>query len=428
MTLAAGAEAVLDIQALGAQGDGTANLDGETVRVEQALPGERWRVRLVDRRRGGWDALPLERLAGGERALPSCRHYGPCGGCRLQHAPAAVYAAFKRRRIEAALAHRGLGGVEVAEPLLSPPGSRRRLRLAWSRGGRKAVLGLRGRRSHAVVDLAECPVARPELMALLPPLRDLVAGLDAAARDGEASLTWTDAGADLLLELARPPSLAERQELAAFAARTGLARLATVRGRDTETLISPRRPVVSLAGTPVAVPAGVFLQATAEGEAALAAAVAGLTRPRDRVIDLYAGIGTMAFAALAAGARSVHAVEIAPAACAALSAARARSVTVEPRDLAARPLLAAELARFDLAILDPPRAGAAAQARELAASTVPRLAYLSCDPESFARDARLLVDGGYELGRVQPVDQFLWSAEVELAATFTRPAARRRRA
>lgn len=428
MTPAAGAEAVLDIQALGAQGDGTATLDGEVVRVEQALPGERWRVRLVARRRGGWDALPLERLAGGERAPPPCRHFERCGGCRLQHAPMPVYAAFKRRRIEAALLHRGLAGITVAEPLISPPGSRRRLRLAWSRSGGRVVLGLRERRSHAVVDLAECPVARPELVALLPALRELVASLDAAARDGEASLTWTDAGVDLLLELARPPSLAERQHLAAFAARTDIARLATARGRDSETLIAPRRPVVSLAGTPVAVPAGAFLQATAEGEAALAATVAALTRPRDRVLDLYAGIGTMTFAALAAGARGVHAVEIATAACAALSAARVPSVTVEARDLAARPLLAAELVRFDLAILDPPRAGAAAQARELAASTVRRLAYLSCDPESFARDARLLVDGGYELSRVQPVDQFLWSAEVELAATFTRPATRRRRA
>jgi 23S rRNA (uracil1939-C5)-methyltransferase len=429
VTLAAGAEIVVDIAALGSLGDGVATLDGETVRVEQALPGERWRARLAAQRRGGWDALPLERLAGGERAIPACRHFGRCGGCRLQHAPAPVYAAFKRRRIESALAHRGLDSVEVALPIVSPPGARRRLRLAWSRSGGKVALGLRERRSHAVVDLAECPVARPELMALLPALRELIAGLGAAAaREGEASLTWTDSGPDLLLGLTRPPTLAERQQLAAFAGEAGLARLALAEGDGIETLATLRQPMASLAGTAVPLPAGAFLQATAEGEAALCAVVAALVRSRDRVLDLYAGIGTMAFAALAAGARAVHAVEIAPASCAALSASRVPALSVESRDLARRPLTAAELGRFDLVVLDPPRAGAAAQVRELAASAVPRLAYLSCDPESFARDARALVDGGYDLRHVQPVDQFLWSAEVELAAAFTRPAARRSRA
>jgi 23S rRNA (uracil1939-C5)-methyltransferase len=426
MTLAAGAEAVVDIDRLGAQGDGEARLDGQTVRLEGALPGERWQARLSGRRREGWDAQALHRLAGPDRAKPACRHFGTCGGCRLQHAPVAVYAGFKRQRIVTALARRGLGEVEVAPPMISPPGSRRRLRLAWLRADRRVVLGLHERRSHRVVDLAECPVARPELVTLLPALRDLLGDVAAVGREGELQLTATSSGVDLLLDAAGPPSLDERERLAIFARTVGLARLSLATAGSVDIIAALREPAVSFGSTAVALPPGAFLQATAEGEAALCAGIASALRPRDRVVDLYAGLGALGLAALAAGARSVHAVESDPAAATALAAAHRPGLSVETRDLARRPLLPAELARFDLVILDPPRAGAAPQARELVASTVPRVAYAACDPESFARDARTLVGGGYVLERVQPVDQFLWSAEVELIAAFARPGRRRR--
>ena len=269
MSLAAGSEIVLDISSLGAMGDGIGRLDDETVRLEYGLPGERWQARLLARRRDGWDALPLQRLSGPGRADPPCRHFDACGGCRLQHAPPAVYTAFKRDRIVTALARRGLADVAVAEPLVSPPGSRRRLRLAWARSGRRVTLGLRERRSHRIVDLTECPVARPPLVALLPALRDLLGSFAAAAREGEAVLTATANGVDLLLDTARPPTLDERERLAAFARAAGLARLALSVDGAVDVLAAPSQPVIELSGSLVTLPPGAFIQATAEGEAAL---------------------------------------------------------------------------------------------------------------------------------------------------------------
>ena len=427
MILRPGAEVELEIAALGALGDGIARLDGETVRLAQALPGERWRARLASPRRDGWDAEPLARLGGGvERAEPACRHFGSCGGCRLQHVPPGPYGAFKRQRIAEALRRRGLGEAVVAEPLVSPPGSRRRLRLAWSRRGAAVILGLRRRRSHAIVDLVECPVAQPRLVAAIPALRALLGEPGPFPPQGEASLTVTAAGVDLLLDAARAPTHEDRQRLARRAMEMDLARLALAIDGAPEVIVAPRPPAVTLSGTSVGVPPGSFLQATAAGEAVLCAEVAAAVGRRDRVVDLFAGLGTLSLAALAAGARSVQAVEAVAEACAALAATRRPGLSVARRDLARRPLLGAELEGIDLAVLDPPRAGAAAQAGGLAVSKVRRIVYASCDPESFARDARTLVDGGYVLGRVQPVDQFLWSAEVELVATFGRPTGRGR--
>lgn len=426
MSLAAGAEVELRITALGAMGDGVAELDGQTVRLEGGLPGERWRARLLSHRRDGWDAVPLAALEGSVRAEPPCRHFDLCGGCRLQHAPHELYVAFKRQRVAAALARRGLGEVPVAEPLLSPPGARRRLRLAWLRQGGGTVLGLRQRRSHRIVDLETCPVAAGPLVAALPALRRLLGGLDLFPREGEASLTLTAGGIDLLLDAARQPGLEERRRLADFAQETDAARLSLAIGGAAEIVVAPRPPVVELSGVAVSLPPGAFLQATAEGESALAAGVVAALRPRDRVLDLFAGLGTLSLAALAAGARSVHAIEGEAAACLTLAATHRSGLSTERRDLARRPLAAAELARFDLAVLDPPRSGAVDQARELAGSAIGRIAYASCDPESFARDARILVDGGYVLEHVQPIDQFLWSAEVELVSRFARTGRRRR--
>ncbi|HMR32098.1 MAG TPA: RsmD family RNA methyltransferase [Geminicoccaceae bacterium] len=426
MTTRPGAEVELEIAALGSMGDGVARLAGEPVWLATTLPGERWRARLLSHRRDGWTAEPVERLTGGERAQPACCHFANCGGCRLQHAPADVYSEFKRRRIVEALRRRGLVETVVAEPVVSPPHSRRRLRLAWTRGSGAVSLGLRQRRSHAVVDLAECPVARPRLVAAMAPLRAMLAEPGPLARQGEASLTDTAMGVDLLLDAARAPTLEERERLAGWAERMNLARLALAIDGVVEIVVSPRPPAVVLSGVAVALPPRAFLQATGEGESALCAGVAAAVRRADRVVDLFAGLGTLALAALAAGARSVQAVEAAEDACAALAAARRPGLSVERRDLARRPLLAAELKRFDVAVLDPPRAGAVAQTLELARSEVPRIVYASCDPESFARDARLLVEGGYLARTVQPVDQFLWSAEVELVATFHRPLRRGR--
>jgi 23S rRNA (uracil1939-C5)-methyltransferase len=262
-------------------------------------------------------------------------------------------------------------------------------------------------------------VARPALVSLFGPLRAVVSRLAAA---GEVLLTETRAGLDLGLELAAL-DLGARQDLANGAEQLDLARVAL---RD-EPVIVRRAPWVELAGTPVPVPPGAFLQATAEGEAALRAAVAAAVGPGQRTIDLYSGLGTLGLAALQAGAAAVHAVEADRAACAALVSTRRAGLTVEQRDLERRPLVAQELRSFDTALLDPPRAGARPQVEHLARSQVQLVVYAACDPASFARDARILVDGGFELSEVQPIDQFLWSAEIELVAAFRRRATRRPR-
>jgi 23S rRNA (uracil1939-C5)-methyltransferase len=426
------AERELTIVALGAAGDGIAESADGRVYVPWALPGERWRARL-DRElpQGGWRATPLACLAEAPRAKPPCPHFGRCGGCRLQHLPPDLYAAHKRARIVEALARRGLPGEVVGEARVAPPASRRRLRLGLARSGRRLLLGFRERGSRRLEPVDACPIARPELAGALPALALELAAALGAPEPAELSLTLTDTGLDLLLHTdRRAASPAERRRLPAAADRLDLARVSWAVGDGPpEPIVVRRRPVVRFGAVAVEPPAGAFLQPTAWGDAALAETVAGWAQEARRAVDLFAGVGTLTFA-LAAGGRQVRAAEGDPASAAALrqaaSAAGFGGVTAAARDLARRPLAAAELKGIDLAVLDPPRAGASEQARELAASPVPRVVYASCSPESFARDARTLVDHGLALLEVRPIDQFLYSAEVELVARFGRPAAPRK--
>ncbi|MGD9507771.1 MAG: class I SAM-dependent RNA methyltransferase [Geminicoccaceae bacterium] len=415
-------EAEVAIEALGAAGDGIATLDGGSLFVPGALPGERWRVRAGP----GGRAVPLLCLQAVPRAVPPCPVFGRCGGCRLQHLTAADYAAFKRRRVTDALGRQGLPAGVVTEPRIGPPASRRRLRLALTRVDGRLRLGLRERSGHAVVALDQCPVAMPELATLLPVLGAALQPWLSRPWPAEASLTLTDAGPDLLLHAARPPTAGERAGVAVLARDAGLARIAWQAGGPPEALLTLRAPVVRLSGVAVEVPPGAFLQASAFGEAELAGAVADWAGEPRQAADLYAGLGTLTLP-LAGRARRVLACESDPQAAAALRrAAGGRGVTVAERDLVRRPLQPVELTQ-ELVVLDPPRAGAQTQCAALARSRVPRVIYASCHPESFARDARLLTGGGFVLEEVRPIDQFLWSAEVELAARFVRTSGRANR-
>lgn len=414
----------LAIEALGAAGDGIAAADGRRIFVPGALPGERWRVRLPAT---GDRAAPIACLEPVTRAEPVCRHFGRCGGCRLQHLTAADYAAFKRQRIMDALARQGLPTTAVTAVRIGPPASRRRLRLALTRSRGRLRLGLRERSGHSVVPLEMCAVAHPTLVDLLAPLGEALAAWLAGPWPVEASLTLTDAGPDLLMHAVRAPRADERATAASLATGLGLARVAWHSpGTPPEALITLRQPIVYLSGHPVEPPPGAFLQATAFGEAELAAAVAAWGEGARAAADLYAGVGTLTLA-LAGRVRRQLACESEPAAVAALRrAAAGRNATVIERDLERRPLQPAELDQ-DLVVLDPPRAGAMAQCSALAKSTAPRIIYASCHPESFARDARVLVDAGFALEEVRPIDQFLFSAEIELVALLTRRARRDRR-
>ncbi|GAA0600071.1 hypothetical protein [Caenispirillum bisanense] len=288
--------------------------------------------------------------------------------------------------------------------------------------GKGLTLGFNARASHTVVAIDTCLLPEPALWALVAPLRRLLAGLPTPPRGGDVTVTLTDSGADVVIDLTDHPDLAGWEALAAFAAEHDLARLSLrVAGASPEVAAERRPPLVRLGDASVALPAGGFLQPGKAGERALVdqvlAAVA--TAPAGPVADLFGGIGTFALPLLAAG-RSVHLAEGAKPAVAAVAALGLPGLTAECRDLFDRPLAGKELKRFAAVVFDPPRAGAAAQAEALAADGPPLVVAVSCAPATFARDARLLVDGGYRLDAVTPVDQFPWSAHVEVVAVFRR--------
>ena len=368
-------------------------------------------------------AAPGDRLQGDGTVLPGphhqappCRHFPECGGCQLQHLDDDAYAAFLTERVASALAAQGLSA-PVLPPHLSPPRSRRRATLHAEPTGGRIRIGFAAERSHQLVDLIECHILRPELFALVAPLRKLLARIGLRRR-ADVKLTLTDQGPELLLG-APANGLAAAEAITAFAQAHGLARVATDDGMGPEIRWEPEPVTVTLGGVLVPFAPGGFLQATDDGEAVLVAAVRAAVGGAPAVADLFAGLGTFALALPG----KVYAAEGARDAVLALTSAAGRSrrpVFTEHRDLFRRPLTPTELDRFAAIVLDPPRAGAREQAAALAASKAPAIAYVSCNPSSFARDAQMLVEGGYRLERVRPVGQFRWSTHVELVGVFRR--------
>jgi 23S rRNA (uracil1939-C5)-methyltransferase len=349
--------------------------------------------------------------AGPHHQDPPCRHFPECGGCQLQHADDEAYRGYLVSRVEGALAQHDLR-TEMREPHLSPPRSRRRAALRALKVGKGALVGFNAAKSHQIVDMRECHILRPELFALIQPLRELLSGLLQPKRAAEVQLTLVDQGPDVVLKGVAVEGLKAIEGLTAFAIEHQLARLSIDQGLGPEAQYEPQPATVTLSGIPVAFPPGGFLQATADGEAALIDAVREAAK--GRAADLFSGLGTFALSV-----RAAYAAEASRDAAAALKRA-APNMNVEHRDLYRRPLDPAELKAFDSVILDPPRAGAEEQVRALTASAVTRIAYVSCNPATFARDAKLLVDGGYRLEWVRPVGQFRWSTHIELAASFRR--------
>lgn len=344
---------------------------------------------------------------------PPCRHFPECGGCQLQHADDEAYRGYLVSRVETALAQHAIEA-QIREPHLSPLISRRRATLKALKVASGVQLGFNAEQSHRIVDMRECYILRPELFALVEPLRQVLADMLQPRRIAEIQLTLIDRGLDVSLKGVPAERLAEIEQLTSFAMKHDLARLSVDRGLGPEALYEPQPASVTLSGVPVAFPPGGFLQVTEEGEATLVHSVCECVDDAGLTADLFSGLGTFTFAT---GAK--YAAEASRDAAAALQRA-ARTVTVEHRDLYRRPLDRGELKRFDAVILDPPRAGAAEQVSALAASSVRRIAYVSCNPATFGRDARTLVDGGYSLDWVEPVGQFCWSTHVELAACLTR--------
>jgi 23S rRNA (uracil1939-C5)-methyltransferase len=358
---------------------------------------------------------------GPHHIAPACRHFGTCGGCQIQHVADPAIADFARDRILQPLARVGLTPTEVMPVHLSPPGARRRAAMRATRTNGEVRLGFNAEGAHSLVDMHECPVLHPALLALVAPLRRLLAPHLKERSAIGITMTLTDAGVDLLLANLQANSLPVIQGLTDFAKAHGLARLSVEGPMGVETLVAAGDPAVRLGGVPVTLPPAAFLQATADGEAALVAAVTSIIGRAGRVADLFAGSGTFALP-LSATAK-VEAVDGAGPAIRALETAARRAnrpVSVQHRDLFRRPLTAQDLDRFEAVVIDPPRAGAIAQTEQLALSKVPTIAAVSCNPATFARDAERLVTGGYTLHRLWPIAQFRWSTHIELAAEFRR--------
>lgn len=350
-----------------------------------------------------------------------CRHFGVCGGCQMQHVRDQVYADWARDRILYTLGQHGVTVGSVEPTHVSPARSRRRASLRARRQGGALALGFNVDSSHAIVDLVQCEILASDLFALLAPLRALLLPLVPPGGTTAVTLTLADSGIDLMLANVAAAEARQRAMLAGFADAQDLARIAIEIAGDVE-LVAERRPVtMAMGGVDVALPPAAFLQATREGERSLLAAVQGACSGAGTIADLFCGVGTFALP-LSIGARVV-AIDAAQAAVRALQqAAReaGRRVDAVHRDLFRNPLRADELRGFDAVVFDPPRAGAREQALQLAASHVPRIAAVSCNPATFARDARILADGGYSLARLWPVAQFRWSNHVELVAEFMR--------
>ena len=405
------------IERLGGQGDGVAQAAGVSLFVPLSAPGDVVRLTIGEKKGDGWTAQIAEMVTPSPlRVKPPCPQFGICGGCALQHIDPGAYAEWKRGLLieRLRLAHMD---TDIAPLIRIAPGTRRRATFAFSFRRGRGFLGFHGHASHRLADLSECMVLVPALSALLPPLKAMLARL-APDDSGEASATVAETGLDVSVNTKRVLDLNAREALAAFAEDQNLARLTW---RD-EPVARRRGPLLTMGGAAVELPSGGFIQPSAEGEAALVSLVTAAIGPGGAVADLYSGCGSFTLPLAATGAK-VHAVEGEAASLGALDQAARRAgyqVSTEARDLARRPLLPHELARYRAVVFDPPRAGAAPQAEQLAVGGPKLVVAVSCNPATLARDLRTLMDGGYRLETITPVDQFPFSAHLEAVAVLRR--------
>ncbi len=405
----------LEITAVGAQGDGLAG----RVFAPLTLPAERVTARVSGDRGELIEILQ----ASPDRVAPPCPHFGDCGGCALQHWAHGPYLAWKFEQIRLALGRERIE-TEILAPFAAPPGSRRRLALHARREGRGAVLGFKGRRSWRLTPIETCVIADRRLVAALPALRRIAEPFlehpkSAPTLHVTLSLTGLDIDVSGVERKSGGLSADARMRVAEAAAAADVARV-TLAG---EVVYEARQAVVRMGAASVALPPGAFLQAVTAAEQAMAAFALEAAAGARRIADLYCGVGAFTFPLAAIApviAADSSAGAIAALTSAAASAPGLKSIEARTRDLDRRPLLAAELKAIDVVVFDPPRAGAAMQCGEIGRSAVARVVGVSCNLATFARDAKTLIDAGFRLARVLPVDQFLWSPHIELVGEFTR--------
>ncbi len=402
----------LEILRIGHKGDGET---AEGIYVPFTVPGDKVTVEVEG------DRGRIVRIVepGPTRAKPVCQHFVICGGCALQHLEPAAYSDWKREQVLHALAQRGITGIDVAPLIAVAPRTRRRAVFTARLVNGAVMIGFQERGSHFIVDMAECHVVHPDLFALVPRLREALVDILPEHARAEIDVMRADNGIDMVLGVGRLTlDGALRTRLAALAAKLGVIRLAV----NGELVAQSEAPVLGWAGAKVTPPPAAFLQAVPEAEVTLQTLVTAAVGNAKRVADLFAGCGAFTFPL--ARKSAVAAYDSETAAIEALTAARnapgLKPITADRRDLFRRPLLKHELDAFDAVVIDPPRAGAKAQSEQLATSKVRTIVAVSCSPTTFARDARTLIDGGYRLKSVTPIDQFLWSPHIELVAVFER--------
>jgi len=407
------------IARLGSQGDGIAMAEGGEVFIPFALPGETVTAARQKDRAALMSVLEPSPL----RIDPACRHFTECGGCALQHLEADAYRQWKREKVVHALKAKAIA-CEVDELVPCEPRSRRRVVFSARRTEAGMLLGFVRALSSEIIPIEECPISMPAIVAALDRLRALAGLVCATPKAFHMTVTATASGLDVAVQDAGKLGDNQRRIASNFVMAEGLARLSV----DGEVIVEPKKPVVQFGPVAVAVPPGAFLQATEAAEQTMAGLVGQHLARARKVADLFSGCGS--FALRLAEKSEVHAVESDAPALAALDrafrfASGLKRVTGERRDLFRRPLTFKELNAFDGLVFDPPRAGAEEQSKQIARSDVPLVAAVSCNPVTLARDLRILLDGGYRLRSVTPIDQFLWSAHVEAVALLEKPKKRR---
>ena len=407
------------IEKLGAQGDGIASNAGGPVYVPFSLPGETVAIARVKSQ----GTIMSITTPSPDRQEPPCRHFGPdgvngtCGGCTLQHLADAPYRAFKRQLVIDALKSKGLTPA-VGEIVPARPGERRRVVFAARKTEKDMLIGFNQAESHHIVAIEECPISSAGIIARLPAIRAIAASLATNAEPFRISVLETLSGLDISVDEVKKLSDPQRRKaVETVLSLRGIARVSL----NGEILIEPSKPLFDFGGIQVSPPPGGFTQATKPAEQAMAELVLAHVGKAKRIADLFAGAGT--FSLQLAWIGRVHAVEAEAKALAALDhAARntqgLKPVSVEKRDLFRRPLMTQEFKPFDAVVFDPPRAGAEFQCKELARSGVKKIAAVSCNPLTLARDLAILVEGGYRITGVTPIDQFLWTSHVEVVATL----------
>ncbi|MGN8168847.1 class I SAM-dependent RNA methyltransferase [Agrobacterium sp. 22117] len=407
------------IQSLGAQGDGIAHCPDGTVYVPFTLPGETVAIARVKDQ----GTIMSITEASPDRREPACRHFGPdgkngtCGGCSLQHVQDEPYHDFKRNLVVAALRSKGLD-VEVDPLVICRPGERRRVVFTARKTEKGLLLGFSQANSHHIVAIEECPIAAPAIVSRLDAIRAIGLPLASNAEPFRITVMETLSGLDIAVDGIKSVNDKQRRALTeTVLSMRGIARVSL----SGEILIEPQKPVIEFGSVKVAPPAGSFVQATKVAEEAMAERVVAHVGKSKRIADLFCGTGTFTLRLARVG--KVHGVEAEDKPLKSLDfAARntpgLKPVTTERRDLFRHPLIAKELKLYDAVVFDPPRAGAEAQCKELARSTVKKIVAVSCNPLSFARDLSILVEGGYRITSVTPIDQFLWSPHVEAVATL----------